>query len=74
MAVILPGDLEGRRLRRPGYRGEHSPLLDIGEARGGASAASIKFFTRLSHGLRDTLPRRPVFLRIYQLGRDIVAK
>ena len=29
---------QGRRLQRPRYRGEHRPLLGMGEAPGGASA------------------------------------
>jgi len=39
VVLLRFGDaLEGRRLRRPRYRGEQSPLLGIGEAPGGASA------------------------------------
>jgi len=30
--------LQRRRLRRPRYRGEHGPLLGIGEARGAGDA------------------------------------
>jgi len=52
-----------RRLRRPFYRGEHGPLLDIGEdfgelsraAPGGASASPPSSFARPSHRLRDAL-------------------
>ena len=36
-------ELEGRRLRRPRYRGGHSPTLGIGEAPGGASAFPPSF-------------------------------
>jgi TatD DNase family protein len=39
--------LEGRRSRRPGYWGEHSSSLGVGEAPGGASASPPKFIRRL---------------------------
>ena len=45
-AVVLlrfGNELEGRRSRRPRYRGEHSPMLGIGEAPGGASASPPSF-------------------------------
>ena len=37
--VAVRNELEGRRLRRPRYQGEHTPFLGIGEAPGGASAS-----------------------------------
>jgi len=41
------GNEEGRRLRRPRYRGEQSHLLDIGEAPGGASGPIQAFRGRM---------------------------
>ena len=39
VSLRFGNELEGRRLRRPRYRDEPSPLLGIDEAPGGASAS-----------------------------------
>ena len=44
VSLRLGNDRQGRRLQRPGYRGEHSPLLGIDEAPGGASARVFSAF------------------------------
>ena len=66
-AVVLlrfGSDLEGRRLRRPRYRGEDSPLLGIGEAPGGASA-SPPSFSRASVTEREThFLSQPLLIRV----------
>src|SRR6516164_5068735 len=53
-------ELEGRRLRRPRYRGEDSPLLGIGEAPGGASASPPSFSRASVTGCEGPQPSRSI--------------
>src|SRR6516164_10131753 len=50
--------LEGRRLRRPRYRGEHRPLLGIGKVSRGASASSPSFSHTSVTGCEGPQPSR----------------
>jgi hypothetical protein len=56
-AVVLlwfGNELEGRRLRRPRYRGENSPFAGHWRKFGRRKRLPSKLFAHLSHRLRDT--------------------